>query len=299
MMTRIIILIIISIIIYAIYRAIKGVISRTFELKRIDDKATIEDLPESHSFSNIVTAGSAGTENNISRLYEELCVLHPLKNKNDPRIPGIVKKYQDIINGKIDDPEGINTPSMYLLNRLNPDYETYIKNQARLGYSSSNLKEEVSRIKNKRAERDVRNMFFARLVSEGIPISVVCSAVTDAKIDSFGADDWKKFIKAVKIYIQAADEYVVSDFVETFDDKEIILDHKKFEKYVVFKNNKVPNETIIEIIKERITIDQAYRMLNLVDNFQYTWDEAVEEILSDDHKEKEENDLRKKYHWNG
>lgn len=298
-MGYIIFLIITSLIIYGLYRVIKSAVSKAFDLKKIDDKATIVDLPESHSFSQVVTAGTLEPEKNITRLYEEMCVLHPLKYKDDSRIPDIVSQYQDIIHGRVADTNGVNTPSFLLLEKENPDYEIYIKNQAKFGGASSTLKDEVSRIKRRRAERDVKNRFFARIVAEGLPLSVVCSAVTDAKIDSFEMEDWQAFIKTVKIYLQAADEYVVSDFVGAFDEKEIILNHKKFEQYVVFKNNHVPNETIIEIIRERITIEQAYRMLNLVDSFQYTWKDAVEEILSDDLNKQEENDLRKKYQWNG
>lgn len=298
-MTYVIFLTIAAIIIYVIYRAIKGFVSRTFDLKEIDKKATIENLQESHCFSEAVASGSLGNEKNIARLYEEMCVLHPLKYKDDPRIPDIVLRYRSIINGAIADPNGINTPSLILLDQENPDYETYIKNQAKYNNASYALKNEASRIKKQKNERDVRNQFFAYIVSQGIPLSVVSSAVTDAKIDSFETKDWQKFIKVVKIYLQASEEHIVSDFVGTFDEKEIILNHKKFEQYVVFKSNKVPNETIIEIIRGRITIDQAYRILSLVEDFQYKWNEAINEVLSEDLKKQEEIDLRKKYHWDG
>jgi predicted DNA-binding protein (UPF0278 family) len=52
---------------------------------------------------------------------------------------------------------------------------------------------------------------------------------------------------------------------------------------------------VVEIIRDRITVDQGVRIMKLVIDSSYEWDEAVQEILEEDFEKSEVEELTAKY----
>lgn len=297
--------IIISVIIYLFYQAIHSRVSKAFELKDTDIDTDLSEFRESHAVATVIKSGALNLKESITQRYERMCILDPVPYKDDPSIPQLIQDYQDIIQGRVLDTEGVNIPSEELLGQKNPDYRRYVSNQARamkkssLDDASKVLNKERSRVDRLQKEKSARNQFYAYLVDSGVPLILAMAAVNDTKLNTYTAEDWKAFSRAVKNYIEISNRWVVQDFVSLFDDKDIILDLDKFENFTVFYDHMLPKPILIEIVKERITSKQATQIIDLVQSCGYDWEEAMKEVISEDLKKSEESDLRKKYGWKG
>jgi hypothetical protein len=298
-------IIIVSVIIIIIYTKIKSKVSKTFEYKDTDINTDLKEFRESHAVSNVIKSGALNLKESMVQKYERMCIIDPVSNKNDPSIQKVIADYQDVIMGRVLDPEGLNIPSEELLGVHNPDYDRYLANQAKaqkkasFTYSSEALHKERARVIVQNKETRATNQFFAYLVEQGIPPMMVSSALTETKINTYTADDWKTFCKVVKGYLSTTPRDIVTEFVSLFDEKEVIFDIKKFENFTVFYEYQVPSPILVELIRGRITNEQANRIIDLVQQCKYSWGEAMEEILKEDINKTEEINLRKQYGWKG
>lgn len=297
--------IVISVIFLLIYKAIRKAVSKRTALEDTDIDTDLAEFRESHAVATVIKNGSLNLKESIVQRYERMCILEPLANKNNTSIPSLIADYQDIISGRTLDPEGLNIPSEVLLGRPNPDYKRYLANQAMATRAASltdtadTLSKENSRVVRLGKEESTKNQFYAYLVEQGIPLLIVVSALTDEKLNTYSADDWRSFCKSVKGYLALAPRDTVQKFVTIFDDKNIVLDLKKFENFVVFDQYEVPDPILVELIKDRISPEQAIRIISLVQEDDYEWDEAMTEVLADDINRVEEDKLRKQYGWKG
>jgi hypothetical protein len=293
------------ILIALIYGAIHKKVSKTFEYKDTDIDTDLKEFRESHAVAKVINRGSLNLKESTVQRYERMCVLEPLKYKGDTSIPSLIAEYQAIITGKVLDPQGLNIPSEILLGKPNPDYAQYVTNQAKAlkqaSYSkpSKALEEEQWRVVRLKEEQTVRSTFIAELVSQGIPAFTAEAAASDAKLNSYTAEDWKKFCKIIPDYVTLSDSLTVMLFVKLFDDKKILFDFHKFEQYLVYVSYNIPDKIIIELLKGRISQEQSARVVTLVQDHRYEWDEALQEVLQEDQKKSQENKLRKSYGWNG
>jgi hypothetical protein len=280
-------------------------VARFSQLKETDINTDLTAFRESHAVTKVINNGHLKIQESIVQRYERMCILEPSTYKNDPSIPELIKQYQNIISGKTLDPEGRNIPSEELLGRNNPDYRKYLRNQAAamknnsLKDSSYSLSKERKRVNRIEKEEEARTMFHAYLLEQGIPIRVVSYGLTDGKLNTYDENDWKKFVKRIKEYLEISSITVVCNFVETFDDKDIVLNSDKFESFSVFYEYNVPVEILTEIIKDRISPEQAVRIASIREELNIDWDEAMTQILSEDIKEHEDDMLRRKYGWEG
>lgn len=291
-------------VIYFFHSAIQKHVRKMTRLKEVSLDTDLKEFRESHAVSQVISGGKLDLRESIVQKYERMCIVDPVKFKNDPSIPGIIAQYNDIISGKVIDVKGENVPSEFLIGKKNPDYQKYLTCQAKAlkmvkPREAIALKVENNRVHRRDAEDTTRTMFIAHLVEQGLPLVLVVGAVTDAKLNTYSEDDWRAFCRIVKDYLQMADREVVMSFVETFDDKKIILDANKFESFMVFYEFDIPQEILVELIRDRITPEQAIRMVSLHQDHQYDWDEAMQEVLEDDLKRASEVDLRKQYGWKG
>jgi hypothetical protein len=294
--------IIISIVILFIYNRIRKAVSKRTALEDTDLNTDLAEFRESHAVATVIKRGALDLKESIVQKYERMCILEPLANKNDTLIPQLIADYQDIISGKVTDPEGLNIPSEMLLGRHNPDYAKYISNQSMavsLGAVSDTLRKENDRVVRLDNEKSSRDQFYAYLVEQGIPLLIVIAALTDEKLNTYTAEDWRSFCRTVKGYLAIAPRNTVQKFVTMFDDKGIVLDIKKFENFVVFDQFEVPEPVLVELIKGRISPEQAIRIISLVQESDYEWDEAMTEVLSEDLDKIEGDNLRKQYGWKG
>jgi hypothetical protein len=298
-------IIIVSVIIFIIYTKINNKVSKTFEAKDTDINTDLKEFRESHAVSNVIRSGALNLKESVVQKYERMCVIDPASNKNNPSILKLLTDYQDVIMGIVLDPKGLNIPSEELLGVHNPDYDRYLANQAKaqkkvsLTDSSESLQKERARVIIESKEIRATNQFFSYLVEQGIPPMVVSSALTETKINTYTADDWKTFCKVVKGYLSTTHRDIVTEFVSLFDEKEIIFDIKKFENFIIFSEYQVPGPILVELIRGRITNEQANRIIDLVQQCSYSWGEAMEEILKEDIIKTEENSLRMGYGWKG
>jgi hypothetical protein len=280
-------------------------VSKTFEPKDTGINTDLKLFRESHAVANVIIHGALDLRESIVQKYERMCVLDPVSNKNDPSIQKVIADYQDIILGRVLDPEGLNIPSEELLGRNNPDYVKYLSNQARaqkkalfIDPSNALQKERARHIAETKGNEGI-NKLFAYLVEQSIPPMIVDAALTEAKANTYTAEDWKIFCKVVLGYLSTTPHNIVMNFVKLFDEKEVIFDTKKFEKFIIYSEYQIPGLILVELIRGRITDDQASRITDLVQQYSYTWEDALSEIIKDDLTIVEENDLRKQYGWKG
>lgn len=290
---------IIAVLVFAlIYNAINKRVSKAFALKDTGINTDLVEFRESHATTAVISSGSFNARESITQMYERMCVIDPVRYMNDPSIGLVIKSYRSIISGKTPDPDGLNVPSEILLGLRNPDYQTYMASQAR-ALKGPALKEENKRVKHAVMSETMRAQFMASLAENDIPARVIAGAVSDGKINTYTAEDWKTFCRVVKNYLDISDAFVVGAFVETFNDKEIVFDTRKFEIFSIFYKHDVPIETIKEIVKGRITVEQALSIYELVIEDGYEWNEAMSEVLTEDLQTAEAADLRTKYGYRG
>lgn len=298
-------LIIISVIILVIYNAVRNMVAKSNQLKETDINTDLSKFRESHAVTSVINDGRLNIQESIVQRYERMCILDPSAYKDDPSIPGLIQCYQDIISGRTLDIEGRNIPSEELLGRDNPDYRTYLKNQAAamkkqsMKDSSDSLRKEGKRVVRIEKEEEARILFYAYLLEQGVPLRVVNYGLTDGKLNTYDEKDWKAFVKRIKEYLEVSSLTIVCNFVEAFDDKDIVLNPDKFESFLVFYEYSVPVEILTEIIRDRIIPEQAVRIVSVREELDIDWDEAMTMVLSEDVKEHEDEMLRKRYGWEG
>lgn len=288
-----------------IYSGIRKVVSKSMKLKETDLDTDLREFRESHAVSTVVRTGALDIQESIVQKYERMCILDPVAYKNDPAISQVIEDYKNIILGRVLDPNGLNIPSEKLLGVRNPDYDRYLANQSKkqraasLSDSAKSLSDERSRVSTARKGEALTVTIFSELVELGVPPILAKVAMTEGKLNTYTAEDWKVFSKSITDYLSTSSRSAVTEFVTLFDDQDIIFSAEKFEKFELFYRHEVPSEILVEIIKERITIDQAVRIVSLVQEVECSWEEGMNDILSSDLKENEEEALRKKYGWKG
>jgi hypothetical protein len=291
-MNFVITVIILTAIFYGIYLLIKKEMDKVTTLKDTSLDTPLYEFKESHAVSTHVT--KKGTFiNNPVKSYEEMCIKNPLKYKDHPDLPKIISEYKKIIKGITPDYNGSFIPSQYILGKDNPDYYTYLKNQIK--YNPS-LEIEKKRILKTMKIEKVKQKLFLTLVTKGVPPLIANTALqSHTKLNNYTEKDWNTFCSVIQEYLQMTDRLTIMDFVEMFSSKEIVLNKEKFEEFLVLKSKKIPLDLIFYIIKDEISIEQAKHAIILVQDYGYSIKEAIKEILNQQKREIEEENLRKKY----
>jgi hypothetical protein len=304
-MVGIIWIIVATVLIMIIYISIKKLVSSSMKLRDTGLNTNLKEFRESHAVSTVICEGYMDFQEGIVQQYERMCIIDPLPYKDNPYIPELIKNYRDIIQGELLDIGGYNIPSETLLGKPNPDYTLYLTNQAKkhkkasLLESSAVMLKESSRVENVQKEKSIKVEFLALLIKQGVPLLIANEALTEGKMNVYTAEDWIRFSNSIKIYVETANQEVVRTFVSLFDEKEIVFNHRKFSNFTTFYEHGVPIPILTEILRDRISVDQALRIIELVSNSGSTWDEGMQTILSLDLKETEETNLRKSYGWKG
>jgi hypothetical protein len=305
MLMQLLCVILISIVVLFIYTSIRKSVSKAMKQKETNLDTDLREFRESHAVASVIRHGALDIQESIVQKYERMCILDPVANKNDPCIPKLISDYQDIILGRVLDPEGLNIPSEELLDVRNPDYARYLANQSKkqrkasLPDSAAALSKERARVLTATKGENLTNDIFAEIVMQGVPPVLAKAALTEGKLNTYTADDWKTFSKMITEYLTVAERGTVESFVSMFDEQEVIFNAGTFEKFALFHKHGVPAPILTEIIRERITIDQAVRIVSIVQECEYSWEEGMNEILAEDLKENEAGELRKRYGWKG
>jgi hypothetical protein len=278
---------------FVIYGIIKSMLDKHFSLKDPTLSTPLKAFKETAAIDNRLVTRARRSVTNISEAYERMCVLDPLEYKDDPSIPGIIEQYKKLLRGELLDSEGRHVPSEFLMDKRNPDYDAYIRAQANA--QGSKLRKEARRLKASESEEDMRADFTAHLLEMNFPVDVLSAVLTEQKLNKYKAEDWKKLARQVKLYCEKYPSEFVAEFLETFSDLRILFDAEKMHAYFTYRQYSVPVNVVTEIVRGRITVKQAERILKLGIDDSYSWEEAVKEVLEEDAQADVENKLRAKY----
>lgn len=289
---NIIIFIILLAITYGLYKIIKSNIDNHTTLQETSLSTPLEEFKESHAASSLIKKNGSSIKN-VTKAYEEMCVLNPLKYKDHPELPKIISEYKKILKGIIPDYDGKFIPSEYLLKEFNQDYYTYLKNQSK---HNPSLIPEKKRVQKMLKIKEIKKNMFIALIDKNIPPLIADAALnSEIKINSFSATDWENFAKAINDYTQLTDRFTLIDFVELFDSKDILFNKEKFEIFLSLKKNNIPLDLILLIMEDTISIENAKKALLLMQKYNYSLKDAIKKVKQENNKKIEEEKLRKKY----
>jgi hypothetical protein len=284
--------IIAGLIIYVIFSIINKTLSKAIAPKTPTLSTSLDMFKESGSIDTRVAQHGLKVVENISLRYERMCIIDPVKYANDPSLPEVIEQYGKLLRGEIKDPEGRHMPSEMINGARNYDYERYVKAQKK---GSKGLVRECRRLKMVNAEEDLRTDFILKLTEMGLPVEVLNSALSDEKLNKFSTEDWKILVTKVKEYLSEYRAEAVAEFLENFHDIKILTDEEAMESFTLFRTHDAPMPVVVEIVRGRITVDQGVRIVNLVVVEEYSWAEALDEVLKEDHKAARAEELRDKY----
>lgn len=270
-------------------------------LRVADRKTPVSFNTKSTKFSvssgiDSIFKGNDIEETNPTILYEELCIKNPLGHVNDPRIPDVISKYRDIIQGVTLDPMGKYAPSEKIGRQTNDDYIVYLKNQkkalSKQGMNAEWMKNELGRMKNLDKANQAVSGFFSMLTEMGMPPVLFPIIVTEERMESYKPTDWKKLIKAI-------DEYSANDcalqnigvFFLHYNDENIIYNPEKMYQFDMLLKHEVPIPLAKMVVEDKIDVGTMIEIINKVQHIGYTWEEAIQETLLNILEDQERQEL--------
>lgn len=283
--------IVLGVALYGVWRASRALVDRSLRGRdpRLTDR--LSEYGGAHG-ADLALGGEA--EEGVARLYERMCVLEPVKWAGDPRIPGVVERYSDIISGREADPAGLNVPSPEILGGPNPDYEKYLRSQRRLSKSEGALRA-LRGARHARKEQEIRDGFRDGLLTMGMPEGLVDAAVTDDRVESYEQEDWRGVVKAASAISAEHGESVALDMLMLFEDARVLCEEGAADTFVALRNQGVPAQVVKDVLEHELTIEQAERAAALVEMHTFEWGEAVKEVVCQDAKDAAEEGLREQY----
>ena len=235
---------------------------------------------------------------NVVSDYEKMCVTDVLEYKGDTNLPEVVGTYARILHGITPDPEAKNAPSEYIGDFINPDYPKYLKAQKRVlsekGYDIKWFTKELVRVNRAIKEKSALRDFILTLLTMGLDYSFVQFINDPEKMEKFSSSDWRALIDCSNDYKNKYNLFVVGMFLYYFNPSEI-EQTPKMDFFNSLIENRVPPLIAVEIVRGNITRSQFFRILTLVDEKRYSWEEAIEEVVTEDSNEKEAEKLVKRY----
>lgn len=292
---------IIGIIITAIGYKIFAYLDKVQKLKKVNMDVPLPLMRESHAVSGRINSSKLEEAHNIAEAFELMCIKEPLKYQDDPGLAKVIRDYRDLLHGKVLDPDGRHIPSETIDGNTNPDYVTYLKAQrksmklAKKISGKTWIDGEVKRVTINEKEDDIRLQFIMELQDMGLTSVAISALVSDDKLNTIKAAEWKKLAKKVKEYSECYDQFVIFSFLKNVNDINILLDSDKMDQYNTYISHGAPESIALEIIRGGISSEQAVRAAELVDSFGYNWDKAITEVLEDDLKADTKTSLRDKY----
>jgi hypothetical protein len=290
--------IIISILLILLAKAVSSLVQKINKEKVRDLNTPLNVYSGSSVLDKMFTTNKA-PEESIAMQYERMCILDPRTYKGDPSIPDLIDQYRKIIKGKTLDPKAENIPSERILGELNPDYQTYLAAQrkalALAGYNTVWFDQEWKRVSKVSKIETINQKFTQKLIEFGMPIEMVPFAYSDTRIENWVAADWKKLIKLIKDESELGDvsQEALGAFILHNEDKEILFSRAKLEAFNLYFQENVPIPLISMYIQNKITEENMYDIINLVQEDE--WSEAIKDVLKEDMDRDEEFDLREAY----
>lgn len=286
-----IVAIVLGLALYGVHRAVRALIARS--LRGRDPRLT-DGLSEYGGAHGADLALGEEAREGVARQYERMCVLEPVRWAGDPRIPGVIERYSDIVSGREPDPEGLNVPSPEILGRPNPDYARYLRSQSKLA-KAEGMRKALRVANHAKREQKIRDGFRDALLGMGMPEGLVDAAITDHRVESYSQEDWREVVRAASAASAEHGEGVPLDMLSMFEDARVLFEDGSVATFVALRNQGVPANVVKDVVEHALTIEQAERAADLVEVHMYTWLEAVKEVVGADKREDLEEELRERY----
>lgn len=282
-------------------RGIKKLLPNLFGAEIPTMDTPLERFEGSHAYAKRL--GEAKDVVNWAQLYEELCVLNPVGNQNDPRIPAVLEHYKALLSGTEADPEGRHVPSEVLNGRMNPDYTQYLKAQARIartaGRKATVLRREAKVSGYRKSLQEVQDEMIAHLITElECPMCVAGVVVTEERLEKETPETWRQIARFAAEYVKMYEEGAVEVFANLATTEEF-LDSTMMELFSMYFIQGVPDNITLMILRGEISGEQAEKSAELVDTYRkggMTWEVALRRVLAESGEKAQGEDLRDKYH---
>lgn len=292
--------IIISILLMFLARAVSFLVKKTGKEKVRDLRTPLNVYSGSFALDRMFTTHKDPDES-VAMRYERKCILEPLTHKGDTHIPALIEDYRKIIKGRTLDPKAENIPSERINGELNPDYRTYLSAQrkalAAAGYDTAWFDREYERISKVNKIETINQQFTQKLIELGMPIELMPCAYNTYRIENWKAADWKRLIKLIKNEAELGElsREAIAAFILHNEDKDILFNREKLEAFSLYFEENVPIPLINMYIQDKVTEENMYDIINLVQEDGYDWSEAIKDVLKEEIERNEEYELREAY----
>jgi hypothetical protein len=242
------------------------------------------------------------------KAYEEVYTNNPLKYENDPRVPEIIKTYQELLSGKLLDEDMKHTPSKEIMFEgvmiPNDDYLEYLKNQTKALKNQSspyqNMEREYKRVKKETDENKMLWDFRMKLANMGLPGHLLLEVIPDQgaeeRINKYKPSDWKKIIAAIIKYEKEYGNVYISNSIILVTDKDTFLDEEKMETYfTLVQGEHIPAVLVAAYVQDQITVEDLKKAYGLILDLDITPEEALRKIKSQNRTKDKEEALRDKF----
>lgn len=276
-----------------VYLAVKKfLISKILADKESTLNTSLDAFRESYKYDTIVKGENKLTERysvaSISQRYEEMCILDPERYVDDPSLPKVIQDYSDLLKGKILDPDANNAPSEILEDIHNADYRVYLKAQIRslrkAGKDVTWFQEELKRFSQCEKEVLFEADFILQLESLGATEHLLGSLVTENRMEKYTPEDWKELIDKVKVYDNDYPTDSITYFLDTIEDKSILIDDAKMEAFHKLLELGIDEVLAAAYIKNNISSEDLGNVAEIMESYSMTCDEALKKLLRDKSK---------------
>jgi hypothetical protein len=284
----------------AIYLLIKRyLVSQILKDKESTLNSSLSAFRESHKYDSIIKDANKGATISIAQLFEDMCFNNVCKYENDPRLPKVIQDYKDLLKGKILDPDAKNVPSEIIDGILNSDYRVYLKAQIReldkAGKDVVWFKKELKRFSACERGDIFEANFLMHLETMGAPNELLGSMVNESRMESYSPDDWQNLVGKVKEYAKKYEMDVISDFLYNVLDKSTLLDEDKLDAYCQLINLGIDEEAASRYLSGDLSSEDLARVAEMMDQFNMTCEETLENLLSTKKSELKEKSLKESY----
>jgi len=289
---------IITLILVFIYTVIEKVLNRIHREKEVTLATPTEVFLESAGIDAVASKKSIKLTKSVSAMFEEMCLLNPLKYQNDPRIPQIIRDYKGYITGALVDLEGNHIPSEYLNGDPNPDYKKYLHNQRKAmrlqGEKSSWADKLYKELDTLDKYREAKETFKADLVKSEIPFTTAMALITDERMAQTTEEEWKLIKQQVKRYINDFSIAYVNDYINRALKVEELCDYDRMEAFAAWVEHEVPPELAYLNVSGAVPEKAMHEILRMVDTG-LDINEAIRRVLNNVVTEYSAEQLREKY----
>ena len=292
--------IIISVILVLLVKVASFVSSKLFKKKVRDLSTPLNIYSGSYALDKMLQTNN-NIEESVAILYERMCIYEPLKYKGDKRISAIIDQYRNYVKGNILDPKAENIPSERINDELNPDYKAYLTAQrkalAAVGADVTWFDKEHQRITKVKSIENITDKFTQGLVQMGMPIELLPCAYSDYRVENWKAADWKRLIKFIREEIELGEvsPEALGAFILHNDNKDILFNREKLIQFHMYLEENVPIPLLNLLTQEKIDEEDMYEIIQLVQEDEYEWSEAIKDVLKEKVDRIEACDLREVY----